>query len=88
MLPEKLKEDIEVLKSEGAQKIFILTDLDEDACITKTRQRIGEGTDTIIIIAVKQIEAWFLADSDTLSQLMNDTFFSIFLKKNHTLSKN
>lgn len=75
MLPEKLKEDIEVLKSEGAQKIFILTDLDEDACITKTRQRIGEGTDTIIIIAVKQIEAWFLADSHTLSQLMNDAAF-------------
>ena len=81
MLPEKLKEDIEVLKSEGAQKIVILTDLDEDACITKTRQRIGEGTDSIIIIAVKQIEAWFLADSETLSQLMNDIFFFEFPEK-------
>ena len=75
MLPEKLKEDIDILKSRGAEKIFILTDLDDDACITKTRQRIGGGKDTVIIIAVKQIEAWFLADSDTLRQLMNDLAF-------------
>ena len=82
LLPEKLKEDLDVLKSAGAQKIFILTDLDEDACITKTRQRIGGGDDTIIVIAVKQIEAWFLADSDTLRQLMDDTgFFFDFPEK-------
>jgi hypothetical protein len=74
LLPEKLKEDIEILQSNGAEKIFILTDLDQDACITKTRERIGTSVDTVVIIAVKQIEAWFLADSSTMSTLLGEDF--------------
>lgn len=75
LLPDKLAESIEILQMNGAIKVFILTDLDEDACITKTRQRIGNSANTIIIVAVKQIEAWFLADSQTLGTLFSDENF-------------
>jgi hypothetical protein len=75
LLPEKLKEEIAILQSNGAKKIFILADLDQDACITKTRERIGASADTLVIIAVKQIEAWFLADSHTMSTLLHEEFF-------------
>jgi hypothetical protein len=74
LLPKKLKESITVLQSNGAEKIFIVTDLDEDACITKTHERIGASANTIVIIAVKQIEAWFLADSFTMSTLLREDF--------------
>jgi len=57
-----------------AEKIVILTDLDDDLCITKTRERITERDNQIIVVAIKQIEAWFLADSTLLSHLFNESF--------------
>ena len=58
----------------GAEKVFILTDLYQDTCITKTKERITEYENQIIIIAVKQIEAWFLADSATMNQIFKGDF--------------
>jgi hypothetical protein len=58
----------------GASIIVILTDLDDDQCITKTKERITEKENQIIIVAVKQIEAWFLADSILLTELFGQTF--------------
>ncbi len=67
LLPKNIIPFIESLKDDGAEKIFILTDLDEDVCITRTKERINAPETVIVIISVKQIEAWFLADSITLS---------------------
>lgn len=58
----------------GASLIVILTDLDDDQCITKTKERITERENQIIIVAVKQIEAWFLADSILLTELFGQNF--------------
>ncbi len=72
--PKNIKPFIASLKDDGAEKFFILTDLDEDVCITKTKERIYAPEDVVVIIAVKQIEAWFLADSITLSNIFQKEF--------------
>ena len=62
------------LIEEGAEKIFVITDLDEDVCITKTKERINAPEGIVVIVSVKQVEAWFLADSKTLSTLFKLNF--------------
>lgn len=74
LLPDNSKEFLETLWSNGAQKIVVLTDLDEDACITLTKQRISASDDKVVIVAVRTIESWFLADSETLSFLLKQKF--------------
>jgi hypothetical protein len=74
LLPKNIFPFIESLKDDGAEKIFILTDLDEDLCIIKTKERINAPETVIVIISVKQIEAWFLADSVTLSKVFGKEY--------------
>ena len=66
---------IDRLENQGAQKIFILTDLDEDICITRTKQRIKARRQDIVIIAVKKIESWFLASSSAIAALIRQPGF-------------
>jgi hypothetical protein len=75
LLPKYRTAFIEILKDEQSEKIFILTDLDVDDCITKTKERIGYYRDTIILVSVKQVEAWFLADTITLSKIFKEPDF-------------
>ena len=74
LLPKNITPFINNLLEEGVEKIFILTDLDEDRCITKTKERISAPSNIIVIIAVKKIESWFLADSNTLSLIFKENF--------------
>ncbi len=67
LLPHNIIPFQAILKEKGAEYIFILTDRDDDTCITLTRKRITERENQFIIVAVQKIEAWFLADSQTLS---------------------
>lgn len=70
LLPHNIEPIREKLFTAGAKVIFVLTDLDQDACITMTKQRVSNLPDQLIIIAVKAVEAWFLADSGLLSRLI------------------
>lgn len=74
LLPDNSKEYLNTLWSNGVQKIVVLTDLDDDACITLTKQRITTNEKRIVIVAVRKIESWFLADSETLSLLLKQKF--------------
>lgn len=56
---------------------MILTDLDEDACITLTKDRIDPDRLHVLVIAVKRIDAWFLADDRAMRSFLNDNDFSI-----------
>lgn len=76
LLPHKIEALRQELLGQQVQKIIILTDLDTDSCITLTHQRITERDDQIIIVAVKQIESWFLGDTPTLRSLINDSTFN------------
>jgi hypothetical protein len=69
LLPKYLDSFSQRLKANEAEKIIIITDLDEDACITLTKERIAAKEDHIIIVSVKKIEAWFLADSNCMSSI-------------------
>jgi hypothetical protein len=70
LLPHNIVGYISRLEKEGAEKIIILTDLDEDICITQTKQRISARQKDIVIIAVKKIESWLLACSQAMSALL------------------
>ncbi len=74
LLPRNIEKFIAILEDAECEKIFILTDLDKDSCITFTKNRISARENDIIIVAVKQIEAWFLSDSQTLSGLFKAKF--------------
>jgi len=77
LLPQRIDVLRQELLDQKAEKIFVITDLDVDNCITSTRQRITERDDQIIIVAVRQIESWFLSDTPTLQYLFGDYTFVI-----------
>ena len=81
LLPHNILVHHANLIKKGAEKIVILTDLDNDQCITKTKERITERENQFIIVAIKQIEAWFLADSTLLSHLFNESFIFDYPEK-------
>ena len=78
LLPHRLSDVRDTLFKNGAEVICILTDLDEDQCITMTRQRITEQPNQHIIVAKRQIESWFLSDSVTLRKLFSDDSFEFY----------
>ena len=71
-LPKHRESYSQILQDRGANLIIILTDLDEDKCITLTKQRIDPGPIERVFISVKAIEAWFLADSIAMQSLLGD----------------
>jgi len=79
LLPKYIHIYLDILKKAGAEKFVVLTDLDADACITVTKNRITEnGTqiieNAIIIVAIKQLEAWYLADDMMMSNLLKKNY--------------
>ena len=76
LLPHNLVPHTKILKDKGATHIFILTDLDDEECITNTKQRIDAPADHLVIVSVKTIEAWFLADTKAMSSYLNDPEFT------------
>lgn len=74
LLPHNLKKFVDELMIQGAEKIVIITDLDQDSCITLTKNRVLIDKNLVVIVAVKQIESWFLADNFTLTNLLRENF--------------
>ncbi len=75
LLPKNIAGFVSRLKDLGANVIFILTDLDEDKCITLTKDRIDPKAQHIIIVSVKEIESWFLAETECMSKFFGDSNF-------------
>jgi len=76
LLPHNITGYISRLEKEGAHAIVILTDLDEDICITETKNRINARAQDTVVIAVKKIEAWFLACTVAMRMLLGEPGFS------------
>lgn len=75
LLPKNLSNHIETMIRNEAETIIVFTDLDEDVCITLTKNRINFLQNKIeIVISVKAIESWFLADSGTLSTIFQKQY--------------
>ncbi|PWV45358.1 hypothetical protein [Chitinophaga sp. S165] len=76
LLPHNIESYIQLLERNEAEKIVILTDLDQDLCITRTKNRIKSRPQDLLVIAVQQIESWFLACTPAMRQLLKtDDFF-------------
>jgi hypothetical protein len=67
---DRLSKHRQILLDKGAQKIIALVDLDRDSCITFTKQSIPQFENQLIIVAVKEFENWYLADTAALSNLL------------------
>jgi len=76
LLPHNISELSQILVNKGAQKIFVITDLDNDACVTQTKERIKPADIHQCIISKKTIESWFLADTQTIRKYLNSADFT------------
>ncbi len=75
LIPDKLPALVATMQEKGATHLFVLTDREDDPCITAVRERVGALPGVEIVVAVRQLESWYLADSETCSQLFRRSFF-------------
>lgn len=80
LLPQKIIPFINQLKKAGADKIVVITDSDNNT-IAQVKKRIlpknAPYTIDLIVVAVKAIEAWFLACEDIMKTVLQIPDFSI-----------
>jgi Domain of unknown function (DUF4276) len=71
---DKIKSLVQIQKDKGADKVLILTDSD-GKCITSAKQEIDPSGESIVIVAVQMIEAWFLADTAAMCNLLKGKYY-------------
>ncbi len=76
LLPHNIVPHTQTLEDKGATVIFILTDLDEDECITHTKERIDPLPHQIVTVSTKAIEAWFLSDTKAMCSFLKAPDFT------------
>lgn len=74
LLPDNIEPSIERLEKAGAENLYILTDSDGES-IEKVKERIKHTKITAYFIAVKALEAWFLADTQAMRYFLQDEDF-------------
>jgi len=65
---------IEILKDQGAEYIIAIRDLEDLDCVVKAREEI-KSDEVVMIIVVKAIESWFIADNNTLTAYFEQDFY-------------
>ncbi|HFT4761043.1 DUF4276 family protein [Pseudomonas aeruginosa] len=63
LLPQNIEAFIARLDTAGAERIFVLTDLEDEVQVATVRERVAHQRIDFAFIAVKALEAWYLADS-------------------------
>ena len=66
LLPQNIRPSVARLRMAHVDHIVILTDLEAAPDLESVRTRIGSEHTSLIFVAVKAIEAWFLADTVAL----------------------
>jgi hypothetical protein len=74
LLPHNILKHRKNLNDKQAEIIIIITDLDNSISISSVEDRIRPLQNEILIVSVKQIEAWFLADSVSMSNLFKQKY--------------
>jgi len=72
LCPQNMQQFVLQMKTFSPDKIFILTDLECDPCVEKTKERLGDCDICVVVLAKKAIEAWFLADNEILKKFTDD----------------
>jgi hypothetical protein len=75
LLPQNIEPMIKRLNQQGVDHIAILTDLEDEADTEVVKERIGTEHSKLIFIAIKAIEAWYLADSQSMNTWLGITGF-------------
>jgi predicted ATP-dependent endonuclease of OLD family len=75
LLPRNIVEYTARLERRGARIVIILTDMDDDSCITETKKRISARKQDVMIVAVQKIEAWFLACTPAMRNVLGQPGF-------------
>jgi hypothetical protein len=70
LLPENREDYVQILKNKGVTNIIILVDQENAPCITSVKERILPDEGQMVIVSVKTLEAWFLADSISLAKFL------------------
>lgn len=76
LLPKYVDNFVVRLRNAGAQQICILTDLEDAASTADVQARIAHQDVDISFIAVKAVEAWFLADSEAMKKWLKVDVFN------------
>ncbi|MEO5642177.1 MAG: hypothetical protein ABIQ40_00090 [Bacteroidia bacterium] len=74
LLPRNRERHVLRLKGKGATHIIILSDKENDPCFTSVKKRIAPQHSETVLISAKALEAWFLADSKTLTRIFRRPF--------------
>lgn len=74
LIPERITALVEQLIKRGANRIVILTDLEDMPSIKFAKERVSTSDEYIIVIAVKAVEAWFLADTSAMSAYFKQNY--------------
>jgi hypothetical protein len=76
LLPQHIEPMLAQFERSQPQHIVILTDLEDAPSIESVKARITETHTHLIFVAVKALEAWFLADTEAMRRWLNQpTFF-------------
>ena len=70
----RMNTQIQLLRDAGAEWIIVLRDMDNADSFNAVRGEVYRADDVQVCIAVQELEAWFLADSKTLSVLFQNDF--------------
>ncbi len=69
-----IKNNTQDFLAENIEKIIIIKDLEQLPCISSLKTQLNKNdtftNENILIVAKKMIEAWFLADTETLSKIL------------------
>ena len=75
LLPQNIEAFISRLDNADAQHIFVLTDLEDEVSVTAVRDRIADRRISTIFVAVKALEAWYLADTQAMNNWLGISDF-------------
>jgi hypothetical protein len=79
LLPKHIEPMVGLLNAAGAEHIVILTDLEDAADVEVVQQRIANQHTNLVFVAVKAIEAWYLADTQAMNKWLKMTDFNELL---------
>jgi len=77
LLPQNIKQHNQSFKNVHAEKIIILTDSDGKKREDIEKRIKPNSALHILVLAVQEIEAWFLSDTETLKDVLSDKNFKL-----------
>ena len=75
LLPQNIEVFLSRLKQQNVDKIVVVTDLEGEASADAVRERIGHAELDVIFVAIKALEAWYLADTEAMRSWLKDEDF-------------